>query len=162
MLPKPWLSVARPCFETESLLHWSSSYARGFSGPEKTRGQPNCPPWPRPDMEQLKPMPAQPQTGFLTTRVPQHGVQPPGAPPCPSTGGCPAVAEAAPASHTAGSTGPGTQGGPKTSSHMYPAVGSSRQGGTRRLRPKQANLKRCGFAPATGQCSCHWLHGSRE
>lgn len=154
--------MARPRFETEQILHWSSSYARVSSGPEKTQGQPNCPPWLRPDKEQLKPMAAQPQTGSSTPIVPQHGVQPPEAPLSPSTRGCPAIAEAAPASHTAGSSGPSTHGSPKMYSHMSLAAGSSGQGGTKSLGPEEANLKRCGFAQATRQCSCRQLHRSRE
>ena len=142
MLLKPWLSVARPRFETEQLPHWSGSYTRGSSGPEKTEGQPNCPPWPRPDMQQLKPMPAQPQTGFSTTRVPWHGVQSPGDSLCLSTSGCPAVPEAAPASHTAGSTGPSTQGSPKTCSHMSSTVGSSWQGRDKELGTQASKSRR--------------------
>lgn len=113
-------------------------------------------------MKQWKAMPAQTQTGFSTPMDPQHGVQPLGAPPCPSVRGCPIAAKPEPASHAAGSTGPGTQGGPETCSHTSPAAGSGGQGETRSPGPKQANLKRCGFAQAAGQRSCCRLRGSRE
>lgn len=131
-----------PYFETEPLPDWSSSYSgapRGSPRPEKTRGQPNCPPQLRPDTEQLKPMPAQTQTGFSTPMNPQHRVWPLWAPPSPSARGCPIAAEPRPCTGQPPTHGPQHIRWPR---NMLPHVPCCRQGGMRSLGPEQANLKR--------------------
>lgn len=148
MLPKPWLSVGMSCFETEWLLHWSSSYTKQLLWTREEPGAAKLP-----SLAKTRHGAAGAHACSATTRffhpegVLARGATP-GAPPCPSIRGCPA--EAMPASHRG------------WSQNMLPYVPHCGQGGTRSLGPKQVDLKRCRFTRGTGQCSCLQLHGYRE